>query len=141
MSLRIEWIAFAEGSVIDTRQVLSLIGVNQNSFPVDVFPAVISTSVAILISEDPDAGNLDQENLEGRVSLTIRDSGGQTLSSESTAVNGERKYPDVPASFSMAAVVNLEVEQLGKYSVEVKLETPGKEPEKRVKYLYVIEPA
>jgi hypothetical protein len=41
----------------------------------------------------------------------------------------------------MAAVVNLEVEQLGKYSVEVKLETPGKEPEKRVKYLYVIEPA
>jgi hypothetical protein len=137
MSLQLDWVGLAEGTVIDTRQVLSLVGVNQNVFRVDQVPASISTHIAVLISESPEAADGPAGDLVGHVSLRVCDPDGREISSTANTVSGERKLKDIPATFVLAAMTTIRAEQLGRYSVEVVLDSQDGESSRRDQYLYV----
>lgn len=141
MSLELEWLGIAEGAVFDSRKALSLVGINQNIVRVGTLPAQWQTTIIVMAADDSD--DAADGTVSGTLSIEIKDPSNETVSSTKNKLVVDRPQKEVPGSVVAAALVGLQLSQLGRYSVTAEL-TPdagGGSPSKRHKYIYVISDA
>ena len=139
MTLQLEWLGIAEGSVIDSRGVASLVGVNQNVVTPQALPFAWSSSIYVFISEDPD--NLpDNQDISATISLEILDPDGTIISSSTQTIKNQRKYPDIPVTIAVAAQIVLAIQKSGRFTIACTLRSSdSSEPlDQHKKYVYVL---
>ena len=115
MAIHIEWVGFAEGSALDSRQAVTLVGFNQCLVSPEELPFKWQSQIIVIAKEAEDS---PAESASGFVTVTIKDPAGNVIASISNFVNATRKHPDVPASVIMAVMVGLDVAEHGSFEVE-----------------------
>lgn len=137
MAIHIEWVGFAEGSALDSRQAVTLVGFNQCLVSPEELPFKWQSQIIVIAKEAQDS---PAESASGFVTVTIKDPGGGVIASISNFVNATRKHPDVPASVIMAVMVGLDVAEHGAFEVEATARETQDGPvtSKQSQTLYVI---
>lgn len=142
MTLQLEWLGIAEGSVIDSRGAASLVGVNQNVVTPQALPFAWTSSIYAFVTEDPD--NIpDSQEISGTVALEILDPDGTVISSSTQTIKNQRKYPDIPVTIALAAQIVLAIQKSGRFTIACTLRsTDSSEPlDRHMKYVYILPPA
>jgi hypothetical protein len=139
VALHLEWLGIAEGSVIDSRGVASLVGVNQNVITPQSFPFAWSSSVYVFATEDSDDISENQE-VSGTVTLDFLDPDGTIISSSTQTIKNQRKYKEIPVTIALAAQVVIAIQKPGRFTIACALRSAndGEPLEQLKKYVYIL---
>ncbi len=142
MTLHLEWLGIAEGSVIDSRGAATLVGVNQNVVTPQTLPFAWSSSVYVFVTEDPDDIS-DSQEISGTITLDFLDPDDDIVSSTTQTIKNQRKYKEIPVTIALAAQVVLAIEKPGRFAIACTLRSANdsETPERQRKYLYILPPS
>lgn len=115
MGIKIEWVGFAEGSALDSRQAVTLVGFNQVMVAPEEFPHKWQSQVIVVAPEVEDDST---SGAKAHIAVTIKDPNGEVVASVSNFVNVDRRHKEVPALVIMAVFVALDMKEAGRYEVE-----------------------
>lgn len=115
LGIEIDWVGFAEGSVLDARQAITLVGFNQVLVSAEDLPFRWQGQVIVIAREPEGAAD---ESASGLVTVTLKDPSGNVVGAITNTVNVSRKHPDVPASVIMALAAGIEISEYGRLVVE-----------------------
>lgn len=140
MALKLDWLGLADGTVLDSRQALTIVGFNQNVVSTDTLPTKWTSQLLVMIVEEEPAPVEDPGKLEGYVHVSISDPQGKEIGSVSQSVSGVRKISNVPVAVMMAILVAFDISSYGRYDVTASFGASSEDEnqESLVKSLYVV---
>jgi hypothetical protein len=130
MTFRIDWFGLAEGAAADSRGALTLVGFNplvqvHPALPVTVgFVLVLCLADSDKTSDDDPAALLPGRTLD--LDLQIIDpNGARIIGMQQGNDLMAKKYPDLPATVTLALAVSVTFKIHGRYLVRAKVELGG----------------
>lgn len=139
MAIQIQWVGLAEGSAMDSRQAITLVGFNQVIVVPNSLPHQWQTQIIVIANEDEEN---ETKLIRGHVIINIKDPEGDIVGSTSSFIDSApRKFPDVPSTMLMAVFVGLELKDYGRYTVEAtaRESLEGPDLSKFVQPFYVVD--
>ncbi|GAA1956005.1 hypothetical protein GCM10009798_14160 [Nocardioides panacihumi] len=117
--MRIEWVLLAEGLTQDARGAWTAVGLNQNVFATDTFPAHTKRAVVTRLAD------LDEhQQLHFRYAV-VAPSGRTLVAQESDLQLGDRRLPTLPASLDVPGEFVLSVTEYGEHRIECEVSNRG----------------
>lgn len=147
LAIQVDWIGFAEGTALDSRQALTLVGFNQTLVTTKELPFKWQSQIVIIASET-EAGGGESESTasvskqaNGLLSVTMRDPSGTVIAAISNYLTVSRKHPEAPASIIAAILVVLDVKEYGRYEVEATIKEGSESPftSRKLQYLHIFD--
>jgi hypothetical protein len=110
--MNIEWMLLAEGVTQDARGALTAVGLNQNVFAADEFPAHTKRAVVTRLS-----GLSEDTRLSFRYAVTTPS--GRTLTAQGNDIElGKRRVASLPASLDLPGEFVVSVSEYGEHRIE-----------------------
>jgi len=136
--LKIEWMLIAEGLGADSKNALTVIGVNQNIFSPPSLPAMTKRAILARVLDDEDtlkAGSSLQ------VAFSVIGPAGDVVAAQSSTVSvAGRLWKDLPGNLDIPAELGLSVNDYGEYVMRLDIRTPAGERQRAEVRLHVVPP-
>jgi len=117
--MKLEWAFLAEGFGRDSRQAITVIGINQNVQIADSLPAITKRGVFAHITDEE---GLLKENDTVSLSLEVRSPEGRVISAQTGEASvAPVPWPDIPLGIDVVAEIVMRLHEFGRYSITVRL--------------------
>lgn len=127
MALQLDWLGFAEGSAIDMRGSVTLVGFNPQVIFVERFPGQVAPTIVLVVedTEDPEPLIVPGKMMKLRLQVTGPDGEVVLFTEQEQQVVTAKPFAEVRGRVQLLAQIPFPAGKVGEHKISVRLSIGG----------------